>query len=267
MKLSFSTLGCPSWNFKEIFTTAKDLGYDGVELRGISDKIYVPDLDAFDSESIDKTKDTIKKIGLNIPVLDSGAVIADFNRAKDSFVEACDYINLASKLGVKYVRIMGTGEPQETPGNFELASKLFTLLCEYGKLYDVTPLIETNGKLCKSDEMLKFVKSIESDNLGVLWDIHHTIQYAKEKPAYTVEKLGKYIKHVHVKDSVIKEDGNVEYKMMGYGNIPVSDTIKALKEIDFDGFVSLEWVKRWKPDLQEPGIVFAHYISYMKTLL
>lgn len=266
MKLSFSTLGCPSWNFKEIFTTAKDLGYDGVELRGISDKIYVPDLAAFGCDSIDKTKNTIKKIGLNIPVLDSGAVIADFNKSKDSFVEACDYINLASKLGVKYVRVMGTGEPQETPGDFDIALKLFTLLCKYGELFNVTPLIETNGKLCNSDEMLKFIKLIESENFGVLWDIHHTIQFANETPKDTVDKIGKYIKHVHVKDSIVN-NGIVEYKMMGYGSIPVGDTIKALKSIDFDGYISLEWVKRWKPDLQEPGVVFAHYISYMKTLL
>lgn len=266
MKLSFSTLGCPRWTFKEVLSTAKDLGYEGVELRGICDKIYVPELELFNNENIDKTKETIAKGGLVIPILTSGATIADFNRAKDSFVEACDYINLASKLGVKYVRIMGTGEPQETPGDFHQAEKFYTLLCEYGKLLDVTPLIETNGKLCNSDEMLKFIKNIDSDNLGVLWDIHHTIQYAHEKPEDTVAKIGKYVKHVHVKDSVVI-DGNVQYKMMGYGEIPVADTIKALKTINYDGFVSLEWVKRWKPDLQEPGIVFAHYISYMKTLL
>ena len=33
-----------------------------------------------------------------------------------------------------------------------------------------------------------------------------------------------------------------------------------------DGFFSLEWVKRWNPDLQEPGIVFAHYKNYMDSL-
>ncbi len=266
MKLSFSTLGCPSWSLKEAFSTAKDLGLDGVELRGISDKIYVPDFYAFSDENLETTKDTINKINIKIPVIDSGAVIADGKKAQASFVEACDYINLASKLGVKYVRIMGTGEPQETEGNFELAAKLFGLLCEYAKIYGVTPLIETNGKLAQSAEMLKLIEKADNDNCGVLWDVHHTVQFAKETPEQTVKALGSLIKHVHVKDSIVK-DGNINYKMMGYGEIPVSDTIDALKSIDYDGFVSLEWVKRWKPDLQEPGIVFAHFASYMKTLL
>lgn len=266
MKLSFSTLGCPSWSLDEVFTTAKDLGLDGVEIRGISDKIYVPDFEAFKDENLQKTKDSIAKINLAIPVLDSGAVLADNKKAQESFVEACDYINLASKLGVKYVRVMGTGEPQETPGNFELGAKLYGLLCEYASLFSVTPLIETNGKLASSQEMLKFIEQAGNKNCGVLWDIHHTVQFANETPEQTAKALSALIKHVHVKDSVIV-DGNIEYKMMGYGNIPVGDTINALKSIGFDGFVSLEWVKRWKPDLQEPGIVFAHFASYMKSLL
>ena len=266
MKLSFSTLGCPSWNLDEVFSTAKDLGLNGVELRGISDKIYVPEFEAFKDKNIDKTKALIAKIGIEIPVLDSGAVIADNKKAKESFVEACDYINLAAKLGVKYVRIMGTGEPQETEGNFELAAKLYGLLCEYASIFGVTPLIETNGKLSNSTEMLKFIRLAGNENCGVLWDVHHSFRFANEAPQQTAKALGSLIKHVHVKDSVII-NGDIKYKMMGYGEIPVSQTIDALKEIGFDGYVSLEWVKRWKPDLQEPGIVFAHFASYMKTLL
>lgn len=266
MKLSFSTLGCPRWNLDEVFTTAKDLGLDGVELRGISDKIYVPDFDAFSDENISKTIDLINNIGIEIPVIDSGAAIADNIKAKDAFVEACDYINLASRLGVKYVRIMGTGEPQITDGNFELGAKLFGLICEYASIFNVTPLIETNGKLAIADEMLEFVKLSGNNNFGILWDVHHTVQFAKQTPKQTVDALGKYIKHVHVKDSIIK-DGNIQYKMMGHGEIPIPEAINELKAINFDGYVSLEWVKRWKPDLQEPGIVFAHFASYMKTLL
>ncbi len=58
-----------------------------------------------------------------------------------------------------------------------------------------------------------------------------------------------------------------EYRMMGYGDIPIADTLIMLKALRYEGFISLEWVKRWNPDLQEPGIVFAHYKSYMDTLL
>ena len=47
MKLSFSTLGCPRWTLKEIVATAKDLGFDGVEIRGIGDKINALEIPEF----------------------------------------------------------------------------------------------------------------------------------------------------------------------------------------------------------------------------
>ena len=37
MKLSLSTLGCPGWSWNEIFATAKDLGMNGIEVRGVAD--------------------------------------------------------------------------------------------------------------------------------------------------------------------------------------------------------------------------------------
>ncbi|MBR4941104.1 MAG: sugar phosphate isomerase/epimerase, partial [Clostridia bacterium] len=47
MKFSFSTLGCPRWTLSEILSAAKDLGYAGVELRGLGDDIFLPDAQAF----------------------------------------------------------------------------------------------------------------------------------------------------------------------------------------------------------------------------
>ncbi|MEG0900783.1 MAG: sugar phosphate isomerase/epimerase, partial [Clostridia bacterium] len=35
MNISFSTLGCPRWSWQEITATAGDLGYQGVEVRGV----------------------------------------------------------------------------------------------------------------------------------------------------------------------------------------------------------------------------------------
>ncbi len=264
MKLSFSTLGCPRWNFGEVVSISKDLGFDGVEIRGLGSEMFAPRIAEFSAENREKTMKRLRDIGLEIPILTSGAAIADINRekAQAAFVEACAYINLANALGVPYIRVMGTGQPQKSEGDFELGAKLYAALCEYGELFNVTPLAETNGNLSSSDEMLKFLDAAGAKNCGVLWDIHHTVVFGEEKPGYTASKLGSLIKHVHIKDSKVT-DGVITYCMMGHGDIPVIDSINELKKLNYTGFISLEWVKRWKPDLQEPGIVFAHYKSYM----
>ena len=182
-----------------------------------------------------------------------------------AFLEACGYIDLARKLGVKYIRVMGTGEPHITVGDFTLGAGLYRQLCEYGAKRGVTPLIETNGDLSSSKAMLAFLDRAGSDNCGVLWDVHHTVRFGSESPIETFAALGTYVKHVHLKDSVMR-GSRVEYRMMGYGDVPVTDAVTLLDRAGFDGFFSLEWVKRWNPDLQEPGIVFAHYKNYMDSL-
>lgn len=40
MKLSLSTLGCPGWSWNEIFATAKDLGMNGIEVRGVANEMF-----------------------------------------------------------------------------------------------------------------------------------------------------------------------------------------------------------------------------------
>ncbi len=266
MKVSFSTLGCPRWTWNEVFSTAKDLGVQGVEIRGLGSAMYAPEIKEFSEAECENTKEKLSKLNIEIPIFTTGAALADREKGNKSFVEACDYINCASRMGVKYIRIMGTDKPEITDGDFDRCVELYNLVCEYGKIQGVTPLLETNGKLSNSDFMLEILNRVKSDNKGVLWDVHHTVRFADEAPLKTVNTLGNYIKHIHVKDSVV-EDGSVIYKMMGYGDLPVGEALRELKKTGYDGFVSLEWVKRWQPYLQEPGIVFAGFANYMADIM
>jgi len=245
---------------------AKDLGIAGVEIRGLGKEIYTPNIHEFLPENIDATVSKFKSLNMEIPILTSGAALADEAEGKSAYNEACEYVDLAQKLGTKYIRVMGTNKPEPSNGNFNQAAMLYSSLCEYAKKKNVMPLIETNGMLASSKEMLNFLAQTESDNKGVLWDVHHTVRYYYEKPEETVNALKIYIKHVHLKDSVVN-DGKIEYRMMGYGDIPVLDSVKSLKSINYDAYLSLEWLKRYNPDLQEPGIVFSHYANYMNVLL
>jgi fatty-acyl-CoA synthase len=107
---------------------------------------------------------------------------------------------------------------------------------------------------------------VGSDNVGALWDIHHPYRFAGETPGKTVQNLGAYIKYVHVKDSVV-ENGKVSYRMMGEGDMPIDDFMRALDSINYEGYVSLEWVKRWYSDLSDAGIVFPHFANYMEKYI
>lgn len=265
MKLSFSTLGCPGWSWSDIFTTAKDIGMDGIEIRGLGNELYAPACKPFTDDKIVATKKKLEESGMVIPVFTSGAVIGVKEKSEAAIKEAKGYIDLASKMGTKYVRVMVTSNPYPENTDLEVCKKNYGEICDYAADKNVIPLLETNGALANSKVMAQLIKEVNRPNSGVLWDVHHPYRYFGESAKETAENLEGMIKHVHVKDSVF-EDGKVIYRMMGYGDVPVFDAVKELNGRDYDGFISLEWVKRWNPDLQEPGIVFAHFANYMKYL-
>lgn len=268
MKLSFSTLGCPDWSFRDISSIASDLGYDGIEIRGIADEIYAPKIAAFSPEQLPETLEILQRTNLTFPILTSGAYLSGNENLADAEFEVKDYVLLAAKTGAKYVRVMGeeTPAPQWNTDNRTTAEK-YALLCDFAADFGIDLLIETNGYLADTAAMAELMERTDRANMGVIWDVHHTVRFFGETPAQSVKRIGKYIKHVHIKDSVRGRNGKTTYMLTGYGDIPVEEAVNELTAIGYTGFLSYEWVKRWSRELAEPGVAFHQYISYMKNLL
>ena len=75
MKIAFSTLGCPGWSWEDILVTAKDLGFQGIEIRGIENELYVPKTLPFNETHIMSTIERLKKLNLEIPILTSSSYL------------------------------------------------------------------------------------------------------------------------------------------------------------------------------------------------
>lgn len=261
MKLCFSTIGCPDWRFGDIISAAKDLGYAAIEIRGVEGEIYAPAIKEL-TDDFDKTRELLDRTGIKIAMLTSGAALADHSRKGASVDEAKSYIDLAAKVGAPYVRVMSTDKPYFDGGDVDLCAKQFDEVVAYAKGSGVTPLMETNGIFVDTAKLASFLDEV-GGNSGALWDVHHPYRFNDESIADTVSNLGSRIKYVHLKDSVI-EKGKVSYRMLGYGDVPVKEAIETLRYNEFDGYYTFEWVKRWNKELEDAGIVFAHYAYYMK---
>lgn len=264
MKYAFSTLGCPEWPWQEILSTAKDLGFNGIELRGLGNEIYAPKIKLFSEEHMESTQSSLKRLGLEIPCITSASYLFDERNFDEAIKEGKDYIDLAASLRSPYIRVLGDKNPE--PGDYvddELVRKGLKILGAYATGKNVTVLIESNGVYGDSNRLLHLVASIENPSVGVLWDIHHPYRFYGEAVSQTYANLKHYIKYVHVKDSV-NDNGKIKYKMMGYGDVPVHEVINLLKNNNYTGYVSLEWVKRWNSELEEPGVVFSNFINFIK---
>jgi Sugar phosphate isomerases/epimerases len=269
LKLAFSTLGCPDWEFDDMYSVAADLGYNGIEIRGIADEIYAPKIKVFQSENLESTKSKLANAGITLPMFTPGAHLTNNPELHDAQFEIKDYVMLADKLGSSYVRIMGESTPEPVISNPDMSATAVHLqqLCDFAAKFDISLLVETNGYLADSGKIGQLMEMIDRPNTGILWDIHHTVRFFGEAPADTVANIGKYIKHVHVKDSVRGRNGLITYMLTGYGDIPVEEAVSELNGIGYDGFYSYEWVKRWSRELAEPGIAFYQYINYMRDLI
>lgn len=267
MKISFSTLGCPGWSWDDILSTARDLGFDGIEVRGIGNELCVPKAAPFLEMNAKTTMERLKKLRLDIPSLTSACCLFDRENTGTNLKEGMDYISLASRFGIPYVRVLGDGNPE--PGkdiDLGLVAENLRRLDGFAAGKGVTLLIETNGVLANSATMLELLKIAGCSNVGVLWDIHHPFRYYGEPVEKTWSALKDYIRFVHIKDSII-ENGKIRYKMLGHGDVPVREALLHMKAQGYKGFVSLEWVKRWCMDLEEPGVVFSHFANYVKSIL
>ncbi|NLY43408.1 MAG: AMP-binding protein [Clostridiaceae bacterium] len=267
MKLAFSTLGCPNFSWDEIYSMAKDFGFDGIEIRGLGNEIFAVKAQPFTESQLPNTIKKLSELRLAIPCLSSGCCLKFAEDADKNHEEIVQYISLATKLGTPYVRILGDLEPHPTGEvDDEVVIAALKRLAPIAEEKGVTLLVETNGVYSDTARLCKLLNEVASDAVAALWDMHHPYRFAGETPAKTVQNLGAYIKYVHIKDSVM-ENGKVKYKMVGEGDLPINDMIMALRSINYEGYVSLEWVKRWAADLDDAGVVFPNFANYMSRYI
>ncbi len=122
--------------------------------------------------------------------------------------------------------------------NFEdyvAAMKSCAKLCEdAGVIMTVEP--HPGRYLANHDGALRLLEHVDSPAMGINFDPSHTFPIG-DFPNISVYRLGKHIKHLHVSDN----DGvtNVHWRP-GEGKIDWLAMFQALKDIGYDGVVSME---------------------------
>ena len=269
MKLSFSTLSCPDWSWSRVLDEAQCLGYAGVEVRGADGEMYLPKARPFLPEHIEATKADLVRRGLVITDLGSSVSFHD-PANRDAFLqEGKDYIDLAAALGVPYVRVFGDRVPDraKTDETIALLVDGYRELCAYIGDRDVMILQETHGDFPDMDLLRPVLEGVDHPKFGLLWDVAHVFRIYGRDLAPFVAWAGSRIRHVHLKDMRREPDGTFTLCGLGEGDVPVAEAVGLLRGIGYDGFLSLEWEKKWVPHLAEPEIVVPCYVEYMKGIL
>jgi len=273
LPIAFSTLGCPAWDLKKILEFAENHGFSAVELRGLQGNLDLPSHPAFGHEQIDETKREVAARGLKVASVCSSARMgeADSEKRAKELADGRRFIDLAASLGAPYVRVFGDGaaiEKGAAPGE-ELKSRVAAGLYEmggYARPKNVTVIIESHDNFTSSATLSEVLQKADSDHVGLLWDAHHTFATAHEEPEITVQKLGPWIRHTHLKDSITAGEDR-KYVLTGRGTVPIKRQVDALRSIGYKGFYCFEWEKVWHPELEDPEIAIADYAQVMDGYL
>ena len=265
--LSFSTLGCPDWNFKKITDFAVDHHYKGLEMRGLLREMDLTKCPEFNSpQNISATLALMKEKNLAFVDLGSSCSlhIADPVKRKKNLDEAKRFIDLAQKINCPHVRVFPNNLPKDQDRNktMELITQGLLELGDYAKGGKVSVLMETHGDLVWSNDLKKIMETAFNEHTGLVWDVTNMWSITKEPPVEVYQKLKKYIRHTHIKDLKMI-DGKEHYVLLGEGEVPIFTAIDALRKGGYKGYYSFEWEKLWHPEIAEPEIAIAQYSKVM----
>ena len=77
MKLAFSTLGCPDWSWEQILKNAKEMGFDGFEIRSLEGEMRPERMARFMPGQQQDTLRDLKNVGLAITDIGTSATFHD----------------------------------------------------------------------------------------------------------------------------------------------------------------------------------------------
>lgn len=267
MKLSFTTLGCPKWSLKKVIKNAAEMGFDGIELRGLLADMDITKLPEF-TENLDSTRNLLAENNINVVSISTSArfAVVDTNASKQHFDETRRNMKLASELDASFVRVFG-GEIPEGYTIKSIKPILVQNLKELGneaKQYGVKIGLETHDSWTDSKVLAQLMEEVDHPDIGILWDLHHPYRFNKEQPEFTYSNLKPYIVGIHIKDSKLGINDEHQYTLLGEGDVPLKKMLQMIYQGGFNGYATLEWEKRWHPYLAEPEEAFPHFVMKMK---
>ena len=251
MNLSFSTRGWGDLSWDQMLQEAVDMRFGGVEVYNLFKFPELTDRGGpFHAHKVAATVRQLRDLKLKIPCLDTSVDLSSDPEAVSILSAMLEH---AKQAQVPYVVACALKE------NEELVGENLEKLLPKAEASGVSLLLKTSGIYADTARLRSMLESFASDWLGALWDMHHPYRDFGESADATIKNLGTYVKHVHLRDS----DENGDYQLIGEGNMPIADMIRALGSINYDGFISLEWKPEWMEDLQDREIIFPYYVNYM----
>ena len=246
MKLSFSTKDVKKPSFLSLCRMASEYGLDGFEIYDALEERKEHKDSVLRTDGLSASKSMLSSHSLEVAALTYPIDLDDKMADENTLIQ---YIDIASVSGIEnvIVSLSSLVEPSVLVEKYKRAA-------EKAVKEGVSILFETKGVLSKTSALLPYFSAFASASLGAAWNTRETFFSSSESAETTIKTLGAYIRFVRLGDS----DGERSV-LIGEGKLPVSQFLGALKSLNYEGFVSVEW----NEEVTDPDIVLTHFVSFM----
>ena len=224
--------------FKEAVLLAKKIGAQGLQPYVTGGELAPENLTAQDR------KDVLKYVKDNGMVF--SALCADFGmnfkvvgENEEAVQRTMRMMDLAKDLGTNVITTH-IGKVPDDENCAEYANMVTNIerLGKYGDSIGVVFATETGPEPALS--LKGILDKADTKSAKVNLDPANLFMCAGENPVKSVLILGKYIAHTHAKDGQMNPDGSYTEYRLGDGGVPFKEYIGALKQVGYDGYLTIE---------------------------
>lgn len=281
MKIAGHTMGTPEYTLFEAIDLFAEIGLDGIEIIIQQDgyQCAIP-LDA----SMDYVREVRAKVdaaGLKVsgvtPYMNLYNSLDETER-EEACAQLRRVIDMAVILGAGAVRIYGgklvDGEDDADGKKLAQLTKSMRECGDYCKPHGIKLVLENHfGTMTTTAaKTAEIIAAIDHPNVGVLYDQANIAFFPAEEYEEAIELQKDKIYYVHCKDLVYRggvpqkpkftmvshineDERTVHSRVPGEGILDWPAILKRLKEIGYDGWISMEYERRWQkidlPDARE----------------
>ncbi len=262
MKLAFSTLGCPDWDLEAVIGAARKFGYDGIELRALGGSLDLLSRPEFAAPQLQED--------IEICCVDTSCTFHSpdaIERAKQVEI-ALAHAELAAKLSAPLIRVfpdkIQPGAQREQTRDW-IAEGLHAVAERMPDEVDVA--LETHGDFARAAAAAEIAALANHPKVKLIWDVANSVAAGD-----TIEEAGRvvkpYLAHIHLRDA--KPVAGSEHwlpVLAGHGLVSFAQTLNTIRKLNYDGYVSFEWEKYWRPEIEAPEVALPDFINAIRNLV
>jgi fatty-acyl-CoA synthase len=128
--------------------------------------------------------------------------------------------------------------------------------------------VETHDAFSASSVLAELLALVDSPWVGAVWDSHHPHRMG-EQPAEVWANIGPRVLLAQVKDAIKGPERDADWRLvlLGEGEVRVQEMLGLLTGGGYRGWVSVEWEKRWHPEIEKPEAALPQHLRLLESWL